>query len=73
MAITISRDVFCDIDLCGCWTEGCIQGNAGIARRAAKKRGWKRLKRGGVLVDVCPGCQTPLNGNSKGHRECFAG
>ena len=56
MAITVTTDVFCDE--CGRWTNGAsgTQKRSRPARRAAKAKGWIRVKHGDALADLCPAC-----------------
>lgn len=56
MSVTITTDIFCDD--CPIWTEGVAYGWPAVreAREHAKRNGWKYIKRGCVMVDLCPDC-----------------
>ena len=57
MSITVTSDVFCDV--CSQWVFGYVgpRMSHSKARRRAQGEGWKRIKIGGKLQDVCPDCQ----------------
>lgn len=56
MSMTITTDVFCDD--CSDWTEGvsAIKIQAKTALAIAKSRGWKRIREGNLVLDLCPAC-----------------
>jgi len=62
MSVTITTDVFCDVngDQCAHWTNGVTASRSDTpgARRIAKDRGWRRctIPDTGKVGDVCPPC-----------------
>lgn len=63
--MSLSREIVVFCDKCGEW-ERVMTAKVSTARRAVKKKGWRRMKdqaladagwSTGFLIDVCPGCQ----------------
>ena len=57
MTIKLTHDIFCDE--CGDWAHcHLVSPWAQItrARKAAQAEGWKRVKRGYRMIDLCPKC-----------------
>lgn len=56
MSIIVTTDVNCDG--CNDWAEGVVgpKQSARMARATVAGRGWRRVKRDGRMVDLCPYC-----------------
>lgn len=60
MSVNPMIQLYCDV--CAENSTLCYE-SVGHARHMAKANGWKRSKRHGIFIDICPVCQEQLDEN----------